>query len=396
MSACKSANTPSATSMDAVCTNCFDDDDLVKFITQMSDAPGCSFCGSSDGPTAPVSDIAEHIESCLGEFFGFADEQLPFQSREGGYLGPHWDTHELLFDQLGLELPLDEYDRLAHTLCNQIGNDVWCNYDWMLLDYDQELKYWWKRFCDKIKHERRYFFAVPEDAPIRGNEPAAPSPLGLLLTITSLLTDLRMVKTMHAGQTFFRGRCVDGLNKIYRTAAQLGPPPKEKAVQANRMNPPGIPMMYVAETKDIATKETGCSRVAIGKFRLERQARILDLGDLPAVPGIFSGEDRRTRLGLIFLHAFAEEISRPVDGTKRMKLDYIPSQVVTEFIRDDKFHGKRIDGIRYRSEYDSNGRNVVLFATQEDLLERDDVAAGSEDLDTSSPWIRLIGTEICQ
>jgi len=395
MIACSSESIPIATSIDAVCTKCFEDDDLVKFITQTGDPPGCSLCGSNDNPTASVSHIADHIRNCLGEFFGLADEQLPFQSRGGGYLGAHWDTYELLFNQLEFELPRDQHDRLANTLCNLIGNDVWCNYDWMLLDYDEELAYWWKQFCDTVTHECRYFFAVPEDSRIRGDEPEAPSPLGLLSTIVDLLGDLHMVKVVRAGQTFFRGRCADGPTKTDLTAAQLGPPPREKAVQANRMNPPGIPMMYVAETKEIAMQETGCSRVAVGEFRLERQARILDLGDLPTVPGIFSGKNRRTRLGLIFLHAFAKEISRPVDRTERMALDYIPSQVVTEFIRDHKFHGQRIDGIRYGSEYDPYRRNLVLFATQEDLLEPNRSAKCSEDETAGRPWIRLVDTDIC-
>ena len=29
------------------------------------------------------------------QFYGFAADQLPYETKDGGYLAPHWDTYDL-------------------------------------------------------------------------------------------------------------------------------------------------------------------------------------------------------------------------------------------------------------------------------------------------------------
>ena len=377
-----------------VCAKCFGDEDISKSIESFSGPPGCHFCGGQDAPTAPLELVTEHMHACLSQFYGFAVNQLPYESREGGYQGEHWDTIELLLDQVELYLPRDRDDRLLHQLTHRISDEIWCRYDWITLDYDEELEHSWKSFCRKIQHERRFFFDVPQGADEKHNvdsffDREGFSPLELLNEIVKLAQEFDLIQLFSIGKTFFRARpCVR--TQCYQTAEQLGPPPAEMAVQANRMNPPGIPMMYSAETASTAARETRSGSVTVGKFETEREIRVVDIADLPKIPGIFSGEDRRTRLGLIFLHAFAREIARPVERTDRIHIDYIPSQVVTEFIRDTKVAGKRIDGIRYPSTVDPSGRNLVLFATQGDLREVDGTPVTRNGYPPSEPWIRLI------
>ena len=248
--------------------------------------------------------------------------------------------------------------------------------------------------------ERRFFFAVPKEEESDEEEDWLRDrdqfpPLGLLSEIVKLAEDFDMVRTLPAGTKFFRSRPCK-LGAPYQTAQQLGPPPPERAVQANRMNPPGIPMIYGAETEDIAVRETRSPCVTVGQFQLEREARILDLADLPDIPGIFSGTERRTRLGLVFMHAFAREIARPVDRTDRIHIEYIPSQVVTEFIRDAQIYGSAVDGIRYPSTLDADGRNLVLFATQDDLMEPDGTPVSQQDYPPPAPWIRLIDAHLVE
>ena len=127
--------------------------------------------------------------------------------------------------------------------------------------------------------------------------------------------------------------------------------------------------MYMSESCQVAVKETQSPRVSVGQFEISRDARIVDLADLPPIPGIFSGKDRRTRLGLIFLHGFVRAITEPVDRTDRIHIDYIPSQVVTEYIRTNLIAGARVIGMRYPSSLEPSGSNVVLFATQHDVIE---------------------------
>ena len=67
-------------------------------------------------------------------------------------------------------------------------------------------------------------------------------------------------------------------------------------------------------------------------------------------------------------------------------MDYIPTQVFTEFLRDYPFRGGRIDGLRYRSATGQKGANVVLFAGPKDVegATQNDVFAGAQE-----KWLRL-------
>jgi len=380
-----------------VCAKCFGDEDIRGYIHGFNGPPGCSFCGLSDAPTAPLDLVAEHMRACLTQFYGFAVNQLPYESKEGGYQGEHWNTFELLLEVLTLDLPREHDDILLSTLSDRITEELWCRYDWLSLDYDEELKFSWRQFCHKIQYERRFFFDLPQ--PMTDQEDQFSridregfSPLELLYEIIRLAEEFDLIRALEAGTKFFRARpCVAG--QPYQTAEQLGPPPAEKAVQANRMNPPGIPMMYSAETASIAGRETRSAFVTVGRFEIERDIRVLDLADLPEIPGIFSGVERRIRLGLIFFHAFSRKIARPVDRTDRINIEYIPSQVVTEFIRDTKVNGQPIEGIRYPSTFDQNIRNLVLFANQDDLKEPDGRPVSKSGYPPPVPWIRLLDAQ---
>lgn len=85
------------------------------------------------------------------------------------------------------------------------------------------------------------------------------------------------------------------------------------------------------------------------------------------------------------MRAYAREIARPVDRTERIHIDYIPSQVVTDFIRDTKIFGSAVDGIRYPSTIDADGRNLVLFAKQDDLMEPDGTPVSRNEYPPPTP-----------
>lgn len=372
-----------------VCSRCFSDEDIAAFISDSNGPRGCAFCRRRDAPTAPLEEVAVHMRACLGEFYGLAVEQLPYDGREGGYQGRHWDTRELLYDEIQLDLPRDQDGSLDDTLPDLIGDESWCDWDWLCLDYDKALTYAWASFCEVIQHRQRYFFALDRGDPDETSKPDYFTPLTLLHEIRALASQLQRIMTLPRATELYRARpCAAG--RHFSTARELGPPPAHLSTQANRMNPPGIPMMYASESADVAFRETRCARASLGRFRLERAARILDLAQMPSVPGIFSGAGRKERLGLIFMHAFAQEIGKPVDRSDRIHIDYIPSQVVTEFIRGAKVDGGSIDGIRYPSVLVPGGCNIVLFATQADLAEPDGTPVSHEAWSTPEPWIRLV------
>ena len=394
MSQLDSSNTPSY--QQAVCSRCFEEEDIADFIAKCGGPPGCSFCAQADAPTAPLEDVTRHIRECLEGFFGFAVNQLPYNSEEGGYLGKHWDTYELLSDKIELSLPRDKHDDLFSALANGVGDEEWCAWDWLTLDYDEDVETAWRQFCAVIQHERRFFFALDKRKEDEADEPGIHTATELLVELARLFEAHGLLKTLPLGTELYRARPCEP-QKGYSTARDLGPPPAHLALQANRMNPPGIPMFYAADSEAVAIQETRSQCVvSVGRFRTERDLRILDLINLPPIPGRFSGAERRERLGLIALHAFARKITQPVDGTDHVHIDYIPSQVVTEFIRDQKFTGGKLDGIRYSSARDVSGRNVVLFATQRDLMEADGSPVCNRGWPEPDPWLRLVDANIVE
>ena len=337
-----------------VCAQCFSDEWICQLIEDIDGPPGCSFCKSSDSPTAPLDKVCDYMRECLMEFFAFAADNLPYESREGGYLAKHWGTYELLLDEIQLDLPMDQDGQLMYMLSDRISDQVWCEHDWLSLDYNVMLEHSWEKFCRMIQHERRFFFAIPkentEEDENRFRNREELKPLELLTEIVNLADELNLVQTLPAGTKFYRSRSCQP-DTPFCTARRLGPPPADKARQANRMNPPGIPMMYGAETAATAVLESRSPCVTVGQFVFEREVRILDLADLPEIPDIFSGMERRKLLGLVFMHAFAENIARPVGRDDRIHIKYIPSQVITEYIRDSEFDCSAVDGIRYPATF---------------------------------------------
>ena len=80
---------------------------------------------------------------------------------------------------------------------------------------------------------------------------------------------------------------------------------------------------------------------------------------------MFDAARRRDREAILFLHSFANEISKPVTKDGREHIDYVPSQVMSEFFAQVyQLPGetpRHLDGIIYRSAVRPGGKNVVLF-----------------------------------
>ena len=262
---------PQTAESEPVCANCFSDDDIEQFITNWAGKQGCSFCGQSDAPTVPIQEVANWMRECLQNFFGYAGNDLPWDGKEGGYQAPHWDSHDLLYDQLQLELPRDQNDELRHLLPDLVSEETWCEYDWLSLEYNESLSHAWEELRQIIQHERRFFFILKEADDEDFLHPDDYTPSRLLNEISAISEGLGLHRTLLKGSQIFRAReC--GASGPLTSAAELGPPPGEKTTQANRMNPPGIAMMYVADTEKTAVLEIKKKPFSLGIFKTERDA----------------------------------------------------------------------------------------------------------------------------
>lgn len=350
-----------------ICARCVSDDDLKRWISA-SPKGWCSFCDADDVGVVGFEEFLSCVETVIRQHFSQAVDDLPYDSGEGGYQGTTFDTEDVL-EYLELDFPQDGHDELRQRVLWYFNDfEPWCEFDWTTLDDHQALAFSWKRFCDAIKHRRRFFFLRPSSEDNDEDARDHVSFSELLSEIAKLAERSKLVKVQPAGTKVYRARAFK-TGVVPTTALELGPPPAAKALQSNRMNPPGISMTYLSDTPGCAVEELGAvpkgHKVHVATFATKQPLRILDFSKLPPAPGYFSGEGRRKILLHQFLRHFVREVTQPVVRDDRNHLDYLPSQVVTEFLRDYDFAGGKIDGIRYPSAVVKKGVNVVLFGGPE-------------------------------
>jgi hypothetical protein len=322
-----------------------------------------------------------------------ANAGLPYESAEGGYQGATYSTDEV-FDALGLDFPNDNDDRLRNTVSSGMHNDLWSDAAPFALSRYEQLHFSWEKFCRIIKHERRYFFLQKKKKKARYYDEELFAPAEILKMIFAFAEDAGAFVTLPAGTHLFRARHQpDG--KTCATAGSLGPPPLNHAIKTNRMSPPGVVMTYASEDRATALAETADEpgTFAVGEFVIERDLLILDLSRLPCVPSAFvelpdSYEyDPRPRLN--FLQNISREISRAIARDDRVHIEYVPTQVVTEYVRTAvRIKDRQVDGIRYSSSRKHSETALVIFADQENLIlekpERPDFYREDDR------WLRLV------
>jgi hypothetical protein len=161
------------------------------------------------------------------------------------------------------------------------------------------------------------------------------------------------------------------------------------------MSPAGVVMFYGSDQGETALRETaqslGPGTYALGEFSNARQIFLLDLANLPDIPSLFQeipdSMEYNPRRVLQFLHHVSWEMSQPVERDGREHIEYVPSQVVTEFVRSTIREGGRIDGIRYPSAVHRRAASYVLFAHQDNLVVPDDKRPSLRDDDR---WLELV------
>lgn len=380
---------PSAACSDNnVCPECFHDPDRAARIVDLGEPGDCSYCETFRKHVLSMDEIAEFIGERMATFYGRAVDQLPYVSKEGGYIGRHEDTQNCLFERIGLELKTPGFEELQDDILGVIGDDAWCDYDWLSLEINESLQSSWEQFCAAVKTQRRFFFHNIGDK--GSSHPDERSIFRFLHELASIIEGRELIKSLDPGFKLYRARQAAKGEK-FSTAKELGAPPAKVATQSNRMNPPGIPMFYGADNAKLAAAETRGSSLCVGEFKLIKSLRIIDLEDLPETPGIFSECTREERQTLIFLKKLSATFAKPVPQNDRVNVDYIPTQIVTEFLQDYEFYNGAIHGIRYRTSPGVPGSNIVLFTDNDLAIEpHQDAAKAAED-----QWLQLTDVTYC-
>ena len=155
-------------------------------------------------------------------------------------------------------------------------------------------------------------------------------------------------------------------------------------------------MLYASEDPETALRETvdkpGLYTVA--EFTTERDATIIDFAKLPRIPSLFEPIphliEYDPRKLLIFMHTLRHEFSKPIIRDDRVHIEYVPTQVVTEYMRGMKTgENKSIDGMRYGSARHKGGTSLVLFCDPDNLVLVEEQQKQFYDLHHDR-WIKLI------
>jgi HEPN/RES N-terminal domain 1/RES domain len=377
-----------------VCADCFTDEAIQQFVAGRMIETKCDYCGRSSDAliAAPMDDVLGLMANGLSVEWNDAVDELPYESAEGGYQGRAYDTWEFFDEVVGFPT---EDAKLKKDIAHAFRDRLWCQRNYFSLSEQDALLIGWEEFCHEVKHERRYFFldhpralaAGPQDgqAPIGMRE--TPTPGEVLDEIADLVRDLSLVKPLALGHRFVRARSCHPAT-TFTTAADLGAAPVEKAVNTNRMSPSGIPMFYGSEQENTAVAETaeGPGTLSIGLFETLRGLRVLDLTNLPQTPSVFLADAFEQRIRITFLKRFVRDLQKPIARDGREHIEYVPTQVVTEYFRHvfEDEEGRRLDGILYRSAKTAGGVNCVLFCENENCC--DNVPAGWQG---ERMWLRL-------
>ena len=355
-----------------ICRECVDEEDLRKYIAAADQEPGCSFCDEEDAPTCGFLDFMDHVKECVTAEYDRADNWLPWDKEEDRWLlGPVWDTYDLIHDELAIGFSRKGDEELVDAIVDCLEQTVWCERDPLGENPLETLRLGWREFCELIRHRTRFFldrWASPpsEELPIPRHRP---TPAEMLYAIGSRIRLMELFRRVPADSTIFRARHCKR-DQFLCTPQDLGPPPREHAVVSNRMSPPGIVMFYGALDPETALLETATApgHFSVGKFRVLRDLWLLDLTALPEVPGFFasiSDSQPWVRRDAQFFRELVRDFTQPVARDNRIHVDYIPTQVVTEYCRMAYHHEHDtapLDGIVYPSARNAGKGAVVLFA----------------------------------
>ncbi|MBM3302417.1 MAG: hypothetical protein FJY85_21005, partial [Deltaproteobacteria bacterium] len=105
-----------------------------------------------------LSQLASYMAECLAQEYEAADDWLPCESAEGCFQGEHFDTYDLLTEEIELVLPNDHDRQLLGDLVSAIGNQYWCPADPFGPSTSLHAQLSWRRFREVVTHQRRYFF----------------------------------------------------------------------------------------------------------------------------------------------------------------------------------------------------------------------------------------------
>lgn len=375
-----------------LCAECLIDPYLKAVVAREASAHACNYCNRSDEklliavafdtiqpiiergitrdwhdaerPLRPSLDVDDGVtvtvEATDEETVASKDDYDPYEVfwKIGTLMEREVTTDELL-ERCASEISSDIV--LLGEIRESIQPSKWNHTGGGNMDTRTALVYTWEWFKEITKHQRRYFF---EDAfdfwdrQIGSGDIFTGSHLDF---IRQLAQKAGLYLTFGPDQPFYRARVHDpGID--VSSVKHLGPPPKDRARFSNRMSPAGISMFYGALDRETAVKEVEDPTrpkegklVTSGAFHAPEQLVFLDLRGAQEIPSRFDSDTGYLRAPLLFLRDFADDLAKPVQKDGREHIEYVPTQVLTEYFQGNAH------GILYQSARNEGGTCCVVF-----------------------------------
>lgn len=229
----------------------------------------------------------------------------------------------------------------------------------------QELTFLWELFSKMVMHEQRFTFLKRLE--FAGEKFSEDNGLADILTeLGGLISKHELSMILPISTVLYRCRFVNGNGNV-TSFEDITSAPDDKAKQS-RMSPAGISMFYGAFDSETAIIESSPSATLtssphfIGELKTKKELKVLDLTTLPQ-SSFWMPSDWE---GIGFLHSFNFEITKPIERDDQIHIQYIPSQVFTEYLRHiyQSTDERKIDGVIYKSSIKGAGKNIVLFYNQ--------------------------------
>lgn len=349
---------PQLTSLDkTICEKCVKDIFLAKIVRQNVISANCSYCDRKyrTNKAAPYDIIMQHVYDAVLKYYSDAQTtNVPYS--EGEWLLESISIEDALYD-----FDPGWSDEFSIDLANS-ADPFWhlikhVNFDWLEISEHDALHYSWEMFKEQILYKTRYLFL---SEPTDELEDQQIIPVRFMLdALANECKGLNLIKKISKESEFYRIRSHSEEDE-FTEFGEVGVAPKRNA-SSGRMNPAGIPYFYIASTSDTAKAETISDQRCwtLATFKLKEDIAVIDFSKLSKIPSIFETKKYKLRQKLLFLHNFVADISIPVEKDGMEHIDYIPTQVVSEFFRY-RFNPK-VKGIKYKSIKDPKGINIAVF-----------------------------------
>lgn len=359
---------------DRYCVHCFDNPEVKSWIGHHAEKGYCEFCRKQSAQTVAAEDFFEALLECVYTQYSTPEEDgMTYITAEGGWVGETYES-DVVLD--ALELATDDETRLEPIAAFLDDHSwAWCDADHRHFNPGEQSLADWQQFCRLTKHRIRYMFLQEEREGLTERHGQEYHVREILRSIGRAIYDNELVSTIKAGTPLYRVR-TNKNGKGYTKLADLAGPKPEDARFSNRMSPAGISMLYAAFDQETAMAETLQAETpfTVAKLALTRDIDVVDFARLPTRHSLLLGlmpyghntffQDQRHQIN--FLHRFVHDLSKPVTKDGVEHFEYVPTQIVTEYIRHlyalEHDETRTIMGVVYTSAQSANlDRNAVFF-----------------------------------